>query len=228
MNSGHDREKESFTTLDDTRDSSSFRIITLEREYGCGAAGIAEKLATRLGWILWDQRLTQEIARLAHSEKSVVEKREERRDPLYYRLFKSFALGSYEGSPGVPVDALDADSIVRISEGVVEQAAATGNCVIVGRGSQHFLRTRSDTLRFFLYASREEKLRRLIAQGKTEAEAGVLVDTVDHERAAFIKRYFHVEWPDRSVYHAMLNTAAGDDTVIRVILSFLELHQGAS
>ena len=198
--------------------SASFRIVTLEREYGCGAAGIAEKLATRLGWTLWDQRLTQEIARLAHSEKSAVEKREERRDPLYYRLFKSFALGSYEGSPGVPVETLDADSIVRISEGVVEEAAAAGNCVIVGRGSQHFLRARSDTLRFFLYASREEKLRRLIAEGKTEADAEVLVDTVDRERAAFIKRYFHVEWPNRSVYHAMLNTAAGDDTVIQVIL----------
>jgi len=91
--------------------SASFRIVTLEREYGCGAAGIAEKLATRLGWTLWDQRLTQEIARLAHSEKSAVETREERRDPLYYRLFKSFALGSYEGSPGVPVETLDADSI---------------------------------------------------------------------------------------------------------------------
>jgi hypothetical protein len=169
--------------------------------------------------------LTEEIARLAHSEKSAVEKREERRDPLYYRLFKSFALGSYEGSPGVPVETLDADSIVRISEGVVEQAAAGGNCVIVGRGSQHFLRARSDTLRFFLYASREEKLRRLIAQGKTEVDAGVLVDTVDRERAAFIKMYFQVEWPNRSVYHAMLNTAAGDDTVIRVILSFFQQAQ---
>jgi cytidylate kinase len=201
---------------------SSFRIIAIEREYGCGAAGIAQKLATRLGWALWDQLLTQEIARLAHSERSAVERREERRDPLYYRLFKSFALGSYEGSPSVPVETLDADSIVRISEGVVEEAAAAGNCVIVGRGSQHFLRARSDTLRFFLYASREEKLRRLIAEGKAEADAEMLVDTVDRERAAFIKMYFHTKWPNRSVYHAMLNTAAGDETVIRAILSFLQ------
>jgi cytidylate kinase len=202
--------------------SSSFRIIAIEREYGCGAAGIAQKLATRLGWTLWDQLLTREVARLVHGEQSAVEKREERRDPLYYRLFKSFALGSYEGSPGVPVETLDADSIVRISKGVVEQVAAAGNCVIVGRGSQHFLRARRDTLRFFLYASREEKLQRLIAEGKTEADAEVLVDTVDHERAAFIKAYFHAEWPNRSVYHAMLNTAAGDETVIQAILSFLQ------
>ena len=202
------------------------RIITVEREYGSGAARIAEKLAARLGWKLWDQLLTREIARLAHCEQSAIEKREERRDPLYYRLLKSFAQGSYEGSStSVPVDALDADAIVRISLRVVEQAAASGKCVIVGRGSQHFLRARADTLRFFLYASREEKMRRLVSQSHTEGDAEMLVNTIDGERAAFIKRYFHAEWPDRSIYHAMINTDSGDETVVQAILSFLQQPQ---
>ena len=198
------------------------RIITIEREYGSGAAQIAKKVAAALGWKLWDQLLTQEIARLAHCEPSAVEKREERQDPLYYRLLKSFVLGSYEGSPGEPVEALDADRIVRISERVVEDAAASGSCVIVGRGSQHFLRSRDDTLRFFLYASREEKISRLISEGNSEREAERLVDTVDRDRAAFIRSYFHAEWPNRSLYHAMINTASGDETVIQAILSFLQ------
>jgi len=129
------------------------------------------RLRPRWVWNLWDQLLTQEIARLAHCEQSAVEKREERQDPLYYRLLKSFVLGSYEGSPGEPVEALDADRIVRISERVVEDAGASGSCVIVGRGSQHFLRSRDDTLRFFLYASREEKISRLISEGNSEREA---------------------------------------------------------
>jgi len=198
------------------------RIVTIEREYGCGAAQIAGTLANRLGWKLWDQLLTQEIARLAHCTHSEVAEREERRDPLYHRLLKSFALGSYEGSGGVyPIETLDADSIVTISERVVGQAAAAGNCVIVGRGSQHFLRDREDTLRFFLYAPREEKVRRLVSEGSKESEAEMLVDTVDHERAAFIKNYFRAEWPNHAMYHAMLNTAAGDETVIKAMLSFL-------
>jgi Cytidylate kinase-like family len=75
------------------------RVITIEREYGCGAAEIARRLSDRLGWKLWDQSLTQEIARLAHCRQSEVRQREERLDPLYYRLLKSFALGSYEGGP---------------------------------------------------------------------------------------------------------------------------------
>ncbi|HET9365394.1 MAG TPA: cytidylate kinase-like family protein [Candidatus Angelobacter sp.] len=199
------------------------RIITIEREYGCGAPQIAEKLATRLNWKLWDQGLTQEIARLANCKLSAVEQQEERRDPLYRRLLKSFALGSYEGNMGVyPVEMLDADSIHRFSERVVRQAADAGNCVIVGRGAQHFLQGRSDTLRFFLYAPREAKVRRLVTEGHKQAEAEGLVDTVDRERAAFIKNYFHAEWPNREVYHAMINTSAGEETVVEVILSFLK------
>jgi cytidylate kinase len=199
------------------------RIITIEREYGCGAAQIAAKLATRLGWKLWDQQLTQEIARLAHCEQSAVAQREERRDPLYQRLLKSFALGSYEGlRGGQPVEMLDSDSIFKISQKVVEQAASTGNCVMVGRGSQHFLQGRRDVLRFFLYASTKEKVRRLVSEGHTQAHAEAMVDTVDRERAAFIKNYFHAEWPIRAVYHAMINTALGEEAVVEAILSFLK------
>jgi hypothetical protein len=114
------------------------RIITIEREFGSGAAEIASELAASLRWKLWDRLLTLEIARLAHSEQSVVRRREERLDPLYYRLLKSSALGGYEGNSGpAPVEMLDADSIFRFSQKVIEQAAAEGNCVIVGRGSKH-------------------------------------------------------------------------------------------
>jgi hypothetical protein len=199
------------------------RIITIEREFACGAQPIAEKLAARLNWKLWDQQLTQEIAKLANCNQSEVEQREERRDPLYRRLLKSFALGSYEGNLGVyPIESLDSESIMRLSERVVRKAAEAGNCVIVGRGSQHFLKDRRDTLRFFLYAPHQEKVERLIAEGHKQHHAEALVDTVDRERAAFIKNYFQVDWPNLAVYHAMINTQSGDEQVIAAMLSFFE------
>jgi cytidylate kinase len=199
------------------------RIITIEREYGCGGSEIAALLAQRLGWKLWDQLLTEEIARLAHCSKAVVEQREERTDPLYYRLFKSFLRGSYEGSLNAPnLNMVDSDKIVSLSKRVVEHAAEKGNCVIVGRGSQLFLISRPDTLRVFLYAPRENKVRRLRARGKGEKEAEELVDTVDRERANFIEKYFHIVWPDRAVYHVMINTAVGDETVVQTIANILK------
>lgn len=199
-----------------------FRIVTVEREYGCGGAEIAQRLAGRLGWKLWDELLTREIAHLAHCSQAAVAQREERTDPLYYRLIKSFMRGSYEGSLNAPkLNLVDSETILKISERVVLHAAGKGDSVIVGRGSQIFLRNRPDTFRVFLYAPREDKVRRLLARGKTEKEAVELVDTVDHERAGFLEKYFQVEWPNRSVYHVMINTAAGDETVVQMIVNFM-------
>lgn len=201
-------------------------IITIEREYGCGGGDIAQLVAERLGWKLWDQRLTEEIARLANCPKAVVEAREERNDPLYYRLFKSFLRGSYEGSINAPkLNLVDSETILKTTRRVVEHAAERGNCVIVGRGSQQFLKSRSDTLRVFLYAPREDKVRRLLARGKNEKEAEELVDGVDQERADFIKKYFNAEWPARSIYHTMMNTTIGDDAVANMILDFKAVYE---
>jgi cytidylate kinase len=197
------------------------KIITIEREYGCGGGEIAQLLAKHLGWKLWDQLLTEEIARRADCPKAVVEGREEKPDPLYYRLFKSFLRGSYEGSLNAhKLKLVDSECILKFTEQVVQHAAKTGNSVIVGRGSQQFLRNRQDTLRVFLFAPRADKVRRLLARGKSEQEADQLVDTVDRERVDFIQKYFHVEWPDRAIYHAMINTAIGDQAVIDMILGF--------
>jgi cytidylate kinase len=199
------------------------KVITIEREYGSGGGEIAHLLAQKLGWKLWDQLLTEEIARLANCPKAVVEVREERRDPLYYRLFKSFLRGSYEGSLNAhKLNVVDSESILKMTERVVRNAASTGNCVIVGRGSQHFFAHDPNALRVFLYAPREDKVRRLIARGKSEEEAQQLVDTVDRDRADFIQKYFQVEWPTRFLYHLMLNTFIGEETAVQTILNFMK------
>jgi hypothetical protein len=44
------------------------------------------------------------------------------------------------------------------------------------------------------------------------------VDTVDRERTDFLKKYFHVDWPDRAIYHSMINTAIGEQAVLKIIL----------
>src|SRR6202044_590029 len=206
-----------------TKVDKMINTITIEREYGSGGGEIAQLVSNHLGWKLWDQLLTEEIARLAECPKSVVQGREERTDPLYYRLFKSFLRGSYEGSLNAhKLKLVDSECILKFTEQVVLQAAKTGNSVIVGRGSQQFLKNRKDTLRVFLYAPREDKVRRLLARGKSAEEAEQRVDTVDQERVDFIQKYFHVEWPDRPIYHAMINTTIGDEAVVHMILDLMK------
>ena len=203
-------------------------VLTIEREYGSGGVDIARKISERLGWKLWDQLLTTEIARYLECDSFHVERHEERRDPLYYRLFKAFLRGSFEGSLNAPnLKMADAEGIRAVTEKIVTSAAGEGNCVIVGRGSAYYLHDRPDAFHVFVYAPFEDKVRRLQQTGKSEQEAVELAETVDLDRAAFIKQYFGVEWPSRQYFHVMINSTMGDEPVVQMILDGMQAYQKA-
>jgi len=198
---------------------TTIRIITVEREYGSGGGVIADKVATRLGWKLWDQLLTQEIARRMDCDCRAVEEHEERKDPAYYRLLRSFMRGSFEGTLNAPrLKMVDADCIREVVQKIVPEIAEAGNCVIVGRGSAFYLGNRPDAFHVFIYAPFQERVRRLRSTGKSEKEAIELAETVDRDRADFIKRYFDVDWPGRHRFHLMVNSGMGDEVAVEIIL----------
>ena len=195
------------------------RVVTIEREYGCGGAEIARQVADALGWKLWDQALTDEIARLMDCPSQTVQEREERCDSLSYRLFKSFMRGSFEGSLNAPrLKMVDAECIRDVARKVVTAAAEEGNAVIVGRGSAYHLHDRTDAMHVFVYASFADKVHRLCGEGKSESEASELAENVDRERAEYIRKYFEVEWPAREFFHLMINTGLGEAWAVETIL----------
>ena len=203
-----------------------FRLITIEREYGCGAAAIAAELAKRLGWKLWDRLLTEEIARLAHVDLSAVSRCDERMDSGLHRLAKAFWRGSYERGSALGDQVFDADRMVKMMEQILPRIAQEGNAVVVGRGAPFFLRAQPDAFHVFLYAPRAEKVRRILQEGCTASAAEDLVDTVDLERIAFVKHYFDADWPTRSLYHLMVNTAVGNEAVVETILHTMRMVEG--
>ncbi|MCU1286614.1 MAG: hypothetical protein JWO13_2964 [Acidobacteriales bacterium] len=201
------------------------KVVSIEREFGSGASFIAERLAKRLGWELLDQSLTQKIAELAKVKPEVVSRCDEHNDSGLYRLAKVFARGSYERIlPTTGQESFDTDRMVQLVTQVIEKAGEKGNAVIVGRGAPWILRNRKDTFHVFVYAPREDKVKRVMSLGKTEAEAVELVDTIDEERRAFIKRYFGKEWPTRHLYNMMINSSMGEDYVVETILNSIHSY----
>src|SRR6202167_5859892 len=202
------------------------RVISIEREYDSGGGENASAVGQRLGWKLWDQALTNEIARLMECYSRVVEEREEKRAPLFHRLLMAFMRGSHEGSLNAPrLKIADAECIREVAEGVVKSAAERGQCVIVGRGSAYYLQNRRDTFHVFICAPFNEKVQRLRAGGKNEAGGGSLAEDVDRDRAAFIKQYFGVEWFDRHRFHLMLNSTIGEAAAVETILNSITLFE---
>jgi hypothetical protein len=207
-----------------------FRVITVEREYGSGGARVAELLAQRRGWQLWDKRITEVIAARLKCNVHAVSAREERDDSTFHRLVKAFMRGSYEDSyAGKGLDVLDAEQLATLFEHVIVGAATEGSCVIVGRGAPWFLRSRSDTFRLFVYGGHEQKVQRVMRTGgKSRDEAEELVTRVDRERAAFITRYYHKTWPQRDLYHLMANSNEGEDAVVDLVEHEMELLERRS
>lgn len=209
-----------------------FRIITVEREYGSGGALAARRLAKQLGWKLWDEELTAEIARVANVDPKSAARCDERRDPFLYRLFKVYARGSYERALSLGESRVfDTDCMVEILHKVIEDVASRGNCVIVGRGSAYILRNRPAAFHVFVYAPAEEKIRRIMSLGKSREEAQKLVDEIDAERAEFIRHYFGAQWPARWLYNIMINSKFGDEFVTETVLqqiAALEKHLSSS
>lgn len=198
------------------------KVLTIEREYGSGAAAIARRLADELGWKLWDQNLTDEVARHLECDRRHVEQQEERRDPLHYRLLKSFMRGSFEGSLNAPkMKMADAEGIRKVTEQLVRRATAEGNAVIVGRGAAYYLHDCENAFHTFIFAPFDDKVRRLQGEGKSQAEAIELVENVDSDRTVFIKEHFGIDWPARRFFHLMVNSTIGEDMVVDIVLAGL-------
>ena len=132
------------------------------------------------------------------------------------RLFKVYARGSYERAlPLGREGPFDTDQMFATLHAVVDDVVSRGNCVVVGRGSTYFLRSRPDV---FIYAPAQEKIRRLEAIGKNKKEALQLIEEIDRDRASFIRHYFGVEWPNRALYNMKINSKFGDEHVVETIL----------
>lgn len=199
-------------------------ILLLDREFGAGGSTIGERLARRLNWRLFDDDLTREVAALARIPVDVCRSREERVDPWLQRLVHVIWRGTFDRNlPSPDLAILDTDRLVRLIRQAVLEAADKKPCVIIGRGAPHFLRERTDTLSVFLYASRELRFRRVLQRvGGDKQEAVELVDNVDEDRKKFVKHYLGYEWPNRHLFHAMVNTGIGDDVTVENILHLLE------
>jgi CMP/dCMP kinase len=203
------------------------KILVIDREFGAGCSRISEKIAARLKWKLFDEDLTRGIAALANIPVDTCRRREERIDPLLQRLVNLLWRGTFDRNlPSPDLAILDADRLVALMREVVEKATQERPCVIVGRGAPYFLRSRTDTLTVFLYASRERRFREVLKRTENEGEAIRLVYSMDEDRRKFVKQYFGYKWPNRELFHGMLNTGVGDDVVIEAILGLLNAVNG--
>lgn len=102
---------------------------------------------------------------------------------------------------------------------MVEDYAARGNMVILGRGANFVLKGR-DALHFRLIADMPSRITRVMqARWVAEDRAAEIIAESDRDRAEFVQLCFHADVNAAEHYHAVLNTGLlGVDTVVERIV----------
>jgi len=191
-------------------------IITISRQYGAGGSEVARRVAQELSWRLVDDELIDRVASRSGLPPAEVAEKEERAPGFLERLSRALSRASPELFPAAAekVPEPEEATLVRVTETVVEEIAAEGRVVLVGRAGPAVLRGKHDALHVKLVAAPEFRAQRLLAEGRvaggaegqTEAAAKKEMLEVDTNRARYLKQHYGLDWNDATNYHMVLNT----------------------
>lgn len=196
-----------------------YRALTVAREFGSGGGRIANTVAEWLGWKLLDNELITAIARAARVDSKFVRQYDERVDSWMRRLNQEAVRGvaMASGRPWIEEDIFDAHAMIELTRKIIEEAYASGNCVIVGRGAQCILEHKPDVFHAFVYASLRDRMHRLKSRLEADADIGERIRRVDTGRAKYLQQTYSRNWCDHRLYDLMVRSEADEDAAARVL-----------
>jgi cytidylate kinase len=197
-------------------------LITVSRQYGAGGSEVAARVARTLDWRVVDNELVERVAARAGLAPDDVAQREERVSTFIERLARTLVAATPElvVPPEAGGTAAEPD-LVRITELVVEEVAAEGRVVLVGRAAPAVLARERAAIHVKVVAPRDWRIR-VIAQrlGLPQEEAATLTDETDRNRSRYHRQHYQRDWADPANYHLTLNTAAlGLDGAAEVVVA---------
>src|ERR1700693_5441072 len=209
-------------------------VITIGRQFGAGGRTVAEMLAGRLKVDVLDSQLINKVAQRLQLPKEEVEAEDEQPGSLLHRLL--MALGSASGEPMIPPETTTWNppnvdpvfdtrrAVLEITQNVIQEAARTGNVVIVGRGGAYILRDFPGALHVYLRAAEGIRVKAIMARQNlsSEEEARRRVKQTDENWSAYIKQVYGHDRNLAAHYDLVLDTGRlGYEKTVKVILSAL-------
>jgi cytidylate kinase len=162
-------------------------FITLSRKMGADGSEIARLVAGKLQCQLYDTEAIENTAREMGFLKDVQDVDE--KVPSFFERF-------FSSRPQMHLDRLMA---------VIYELASKGNALFLGRGSHILLREFPCVMHVRVTASLEKRIQNLTERGFQKEAAIRALQRSDHERAAFIKFAFGVDWDNPELYDLVLS-----------------------
>lgn len=187
--------------------------LTISRDFGVGALAVADALAQRLDWTVYDRQIIEEVAERAHVRRAVIESLDE-----HARSWLDDYLATLPSMQGISEWSF-LQHLIR----VVTTIARHGRAIIVGRGANFFLPPEHG-VRVRLTASFQDRVRRVADSHRLGFdEAARKVRDEDAQRAIFVQHHFARNIADPSAYDLVLNLSeVAPGKAIDEILDLLE------
>jgi hypothetical protein len=201
--------------------NTPIKVVTVEREYGSRGGEFAHGLAERLGWRLLDSELVMGAARAAGVDPKRAAELDERLDPWYYRYGKVLWRDTGYQRSGFSDDLVfDSERMRELVRQQIQNAAKEGHCVLVGRGAACALAGQPGCFHIFVYATSRAKKEWFARSFPEQAEqAEQQLAALDKRRAAVIRQFYQQEWCSRGLYHMLLNSCIGIESMIAAVQS---------
>lgn len=178
-------------------------IITISREFGSGGHSIGKLVAEKLGYHFYGRELIEKVAELSGFSTDFIEESGEYASAKSSLLFSLATAGQYESS-GLSMH----DRLYLIQTKVIEDIAAKGNCVIVGRCADFILRDYKDCLHVFIYADMESRAKRIVERyGETDKSPKKRLEDKDQKRKVYYKNYTGRIWGEPHNYNLCLDSS---------------------
>lgn len=200
-------------------------MLTLSHQYGSGGSLIAQDLAQRLGWSVWDKEIVQKIASQQNVAEGYVENKDERVGSFIERAVGFFGVGGFETAYNIPPPLRLSDAqLARLTRGLIEDVAKEGKAIIVGRAGNYILADRLNILHVFVFAPMEVRIERTMEVAKlTRSEAEHRIAGMDKIRTEYVHSLYQAEWRDPQGYHLQLDSGEwGEEGVADLIMWALE------
>jgi len=195
------------------------RVITVAHQSGSGGTQLASLLARKVGWELLDPHLVDRIARIADLDVATAAQFDEQAARWWRGLYHA-GINPADCCRFVSprwLDEIDEDSVHAVATQVIQAAADSGECVVVGRGAQCWLQGRSDVFHVLAYAPIEQRVQSLQARWPEHRDVQALLTGIDSQRAEYIRQYYGRDWLDPVLYDLCISTSIGLDRAATLI-----------
>lgn len=198
-------------------------VITISREFGSGGHKIGIMLSEKLGIPYYDKELIKLASEQSGINENLFGLADEKSKNSIFKKPKVYS-GDIT-SPQSP-EFTSEENLFNFQAKVIKELAEKNSpCIIIGRCADFVLSERKNTLRLFIWADRENRIKNTMdILGYDRKEAEKQIEKINRERSAYYKAHTGLEWDNARNYDLCINTGKhGLEKSAQIILDYINV-----